>query len=171
MPELSLGRHREKRRKVKRVVDKESSKSGERRYTEVGTPNSRIIVVYNQALTPRTTTSEPVFGPVVTAHREALLSHLCVFNKPFFEVGGKLRLAHEENDQLSISTVISGMMAISMIGKSKKEMGLLQYIVTFSPLLPIYCVFSLTLQEILFYLAVGLGNPPIMHPQKRRKAQ
>ncbi len=40
-----------------------------RRYTEVGTPDNRIIVVFNQVLMPRTTTSEPVFGPVVAAHQ------------------------------------------------------------------------------------------------------
>jgi hypothetical protein len=40
-----------------------------RRYTEVGTPENRINVVLNQVLMPRTKTSEPVVGPVVTAHR------------------------------------------------------------------------------------------------------
>gem|GEM_PF-4345929 len=55
-----------------------------RRYTEVGTPESRINVVLNQVLMPRTKTSEPVVGPVVTAHQFRLLAYLRVFNKSFF---------------------------------------------------------------------------------------
>ncbi|MCK4486997.1 MAG: hypothetical protein KAU38_09575, partial [Desulfobacterales bacterium] len=49
--------------KATEMVECGVSRLVKRRYTEVGTPDNRIIVVFNQVLMPRTKTSKPVLDP------------------------------------------------------------------------------------------------------------
>jgi hypothetical protein len=62
-PTLSIGKPMSKQKKQRRRLNGGVSKLVRRRYTEVGTPDNRIIVVSNQVLMPRTKTSKPVLDP------------------------------------------------------------------------------------------------------------